>query len=166
MYNGMIVTLSSFLNVTDLEVDSIHVRERRVPRSMRQQWVSKASSWREGSREDRSQWSHWWGWTTFYTIFSSWRYISQIHGREEEWSKSVKIITTSWTKIYQGGCQKNHLRRYVQEGKLWSFCILRHEVYPWKSKIKKEEGKYGGYIWGCHNLVEEVIVGAIKRYCY
>ena len=30
MYNGMIVTLSSFLDVTDLEVYSVRVRERRV----------------------------------------------------------------------------------------------------------------------------------------
>ena len=37
MYNGMIVALSSFLDVTDLEVDSIHVRERRVLRSLKQQ---------------------------------------------------------------------------------------------------------------------------------
>ena len=37
MYNGMIVTLSSFLNVTDLEVDSIRVRKRRVTNKMRRQ---------------------------------------------------------------------------------------------------------------------------------
>ena len=29
MYNGMIVTLNSLFNVTDLEVDRIRVRERR-----------------------------------------------------------------------------------------------------------------------------------------
>ena len=33
MYNGMIVTLSSFLDVTDLEVVRIRVRKRRVPKA-------------------------------------------------------------------------------------------------------------------------------------
>ena len=37
MYNGMIVTLSSFLDVTNLEVDRSRVRERRVTRKMRKQ---------------------------------------------------------------------------------------------------------------------------------
>ena len=37
MYNGMIVTLSSFLDVTNLEVDRISVRERRVTSKIRQQ---------------------------------------------------------------------------------------------------------------------------------
>ena len=37
MYNGMIVTLSSFLDVTNLEVVRVSVRERRVINKMRHQ---------------------------------------------------------------------------------------------------------------------------------
>ena len=62
------------------------------------------------------------------------------------------------------------LSRRMPEKSLEEICPRRkvmkflHEVFPWKSKIKKEEGQYAEYIWICHNLVEEVIVGAIKRY--
>ena len=161
MYNGMIVTLSSFLDVTDLEVDRSRVRERRVTRKMRKQ---RKLMKRRKSRRQKSIKLRIWNvesvtsYLDLETCFTSaWR-------RNEVSSR--KSITTNWTKIYRRWRKKRYMRRNNQEGRICSFCISSYVVFPWKSKIKKEEGKYGGYIWSCHNLVEEVIVGAIKRYWY
>ena len=96
MYNGMIVTLSSFLDVTDLEVDRSRVRERRVTRKMRKQ---RKLMKRRKSRRQKSIKLRIWNvesvtsYLDLETCFTSaWR--------RNEVSPS-KSITTNGTKIYR-----------------------------------------------------------------
>ena len=94
MYNDMIVTLSSFLDVADLEVDRSRVRERRVTRKMRKQ--RKLMKRRKSRRQKSIKLRIW----NVESVTSYLDLETCFTWRRNEVSPS-KSITTNGTKIYR-----------------------------------------------------------------
>ena len=87
MYNGMIVTLSSFLDVTDLEVDSIRVRERRFTSKIKH----PSELWKR--RKSRKE------------SYDAYQVLKSLHGntrskrKKENMHKTYCVVIAWWKKI-------------------------------------------------------------------